>query len=103
MGPVAAIIRSDGEITAGWHDWGQRGRRMGHTLDLAIALLGPLADAIALATTQYPQVMVGQHKVRLARTTPDYILVQARLAAGIRYRWKWSADVPPERHRFAWR
>ena len=31
----------------------------GHTIDLAIALLGELHDVAALATTQYPEVLVG--------------------------------------------
>ena len=31
----------------------------GHTIDLAIALLGELGDVVALATTPFPEVEVG--------------------------------------------
>ncbi len=37
-----------------------------HTLDLAIMLLGPFTDAIALATRQYPQIAAGKDKKRNA-------------------------------------
>ena len=54
----------------------------GHALDLAGAVLGALADVGALATTQYPEVAVGDDGKRQARTIPDHLLVQAMLAEG---------------------
>ena len=52
-----------------------------HTLDFAIAVLGPFADLTALTTTQYPQVTVGASKTEQARTTPDHLLAQIRFGA----------------------
>ncbi len=52
-----------------------------HTLDFAIALLGPWADLTALATTQYPQTQVGDPPKTQDRSTPDHLLVQARTGA----------------------
>ena len=56
----------------------------GHTLDLAVALLGPLAGATALTTIQFPVVEVADHEgtKERTRTVPDHLLVQARLAEG---------------------
>ena len=51
----------------------------GHALDLAIAVLGSLADVTSLATTQYPEIEVGDDSTRQARSIPDHLLVQARL------------------------
>ena len=53
-----------------------------HTLDLAIAVLGPFADITALTTTQYPEVEVGDEAKRQARSIPDHLLAQACLAKG---------------------
>lgn len=53
-----------------------------HTLDCAQDLLGEFNDLNALATIQYPQVEIGKEARRQARTTPDHLLVQARLVAG---------------------
>ena len=53
-----------------------------HTLDFAIAILGPFADLTALTTTQYPQVEIGEGAPPQARATSDHLLVQARLADG---------------------
>ena len=52
-----------------------------HTLDLVIALLGPLVALSALATTQYPMIRVGDAAPQ-QRRTHDHILVQGRLANG---------------------
>ena len=55
----------------------------GHALDLAVALLGGFEEVCALTTTQYPEVMVGDDDGsarRTTRTSPDHLLVQARLA-----------------------
>ncbi len=67
-----------------------------HTLDLAVALLGPYADAIALATAQYPRIVVGKDKVPRDRTTADHILVQARLAAGVPLSVEVAGGRPPD-------
>lgn len=53
-----------------------------HTLDFAIAVLGPFADLTALMTTQYPQVTVGDSNTPQARSTFDHLLAQARFGAG---------------------
>ena len=53
-----------------------------HTIDFAIAMLGELAEAAALATTQYPEVQIGDDTTLQARSTPDHILLQGRLAGG---------------------
>ena len=66
-----------------------------HTLDLAVALLGPFADAIALATAQYPRIVVGKDKVPQDRTTADHILVQAKLAAGVPITVEVAGGRPP--------
>lgn len=52
-----------------------------HTLDLAIALLGGIAEVSALATTQYPEIRIGDGPAQ-PRRTHDHLLVQARLRSG---------------------
>lgn len=54
----------------------------GHTIDLALALLGEVRDVVALATTQYAVVRVGDDPAPEPRPTPDHILIQARLESG---------------------
>ena len=51
-----------------------------HTVDLAVAVAGPLGEANALATAQYPEITADGERRR--RTTFDHLLVQASLAAG---------------------
>ena len=53
-----------------------------HTLDFAVAVLGPFADLTALTTTQFPLITVGDSKTEQTRSTRDHLLVHARLAAG---------------------
>lgn len=53
-----------------------------HTVDLAIAVAGELADVSALATAQYPEIRAGGSKERRPRTTFDHLLLQGRLAQG---------------------
>ena len=53
-----------------------------HTLDTAIAVLGPFSDISALATTQYPEVEIGDDPAPRPRATADHLLAQARLAEG---------------------
>ncbi len=54
-----------------------------HTLDFAIAVLGPLTDLIALATTQFRQTTVGDSATQETRLTQDHLLAQARVGAAI--------------------
>ena len=56
-----------------------------HTLDVAIAVLGGFTELSALATTQFPKIMIGgnSQKSPEVRTTPDHVLVMGRLAGGV--------------------
>ena len=67
-----------------------------HTLDFASAVLGRLTDLVALATTQYPEVEVGDQSTRQVRLTPDHLLVQARLASGAALAIEVIGGCPPE-------
>ena len=67
-----------------------------HTLDLAIAVLGGLADVTALTTTQYPTVEIGDDPAPQVRTTADHMLVQARLAGGGALSVEVAGGRPPE-------
>jgi predicted dehydrogenase len=53
-----------------------------HTIDLAIGVLGGLADMSALTTTQYSEIKVGDDRKRQVRETFDHLLVQSRLSDG---------------------
>ncbi len=56
-----------------------------HTIDLAIALLGKFDSMNALATTQYPEVEVGEVKTeakKQPRSTADHLFLHARVAGG---------------------
>ena len=55
-----------------------------HTLDMAAAVLGGYAEVAALATTQFPEVEVGEDagKQKQGRSTADHLLVMARMAGG---------------------
>ena len=67
-----------------------------HTIDLAIAVVGGLADMIALTTTQYPEIKVGEEGRRQVRSTFDHVLVQARLANGGVMSVEVAGGRPPE-------
>src|SRR3984885_4106943 len=67
-----------------------------HTVDFAIALLGPWADLTALATTQYPDVQVGDPPTRKTRSTPDHLLVQARGTGDVAMSVEVAGGRPPE-------
>ena len=68
----------------------------GHPLDLACAVLGGFEDVAALTTTQYPEITVGDEGKRQARTIPDHLLVQARLASGGALSLEVADGCPPE-------
>ena len=53
-----------------------------HTLDVVVAILGPLADLAALTTTQFPEITVKGEVARRRRTIADHLLVGGRLAGG---------------------
>ncbi len=66
-----------------------------HTIDLAIALLGGIADFTALATTQYPEITIGDGPTQ-RRQTYDHLLLQARLASGAALSVEVAGGRPPE-------
>lgn len=53
-----------------------------HTLDLLIALGGPLTFMAALASRQFPQIQVGEPRSPQARATFDHLLMQGQLRLG---------------------
>jgi predicted dehydrogenase len=67
-----------------------------HTIDLAIALLGPIFGATAMSATQYPQIVVGGGMASGVRSTRDYIAVQAGLAAGAPLTLEVVGGRPPD-------
>ncbi len=67
-----------------------------HTLDFGIAVLGPLTDLSALATTQFRQTTVGDSATEKIRSTPDHLLAQARFGAGVPLSVEVVGGRPPE-------
>ncbi len=65
-----------------------------HTVDLAVAVAGPLAVANALVTTQYPEITANGERRR--RTTFDHLLVQGSLAAGGTLAAEVAGGRPPQ-------
>lgn len=68
----------------------------GHTIDLAIAALGTFSEAGAMITTQYPQVEVGDDAIGQPRSTPDHILLQARVTSGAAVSIEVAGGRPPD-------
>jgi predicted dehydrogenase len=54
----------------------------GHTLDLAILVLGGIETVDALTTLQHPLVTLTDTGEQIQRTAPDHLLVQARMISG---------------------
>lgn len=54
----------------------------GHALDLSAAVLGGFEDVTAFATTQYPEIVVGDDGELRARMIPDHLLALSRLRGG---------------------
>ena len=54
----------------------------GHTLDLAILVLGGIDSLDALTTLQHPTVTLTDTGEQIQRTAPDHLLVQARMISG---------------------
>ena len=73
----------------------------GHALDLASAVLGGCQNLSALLTTQYPEIEVGDEGKRQARTSPDHLLVQARLAGDAALSVEVAGGRPPEATSFS--
>ena len=67
-----------------------------HTIDFAIALLGPLADLAALTTIQFPNIQVGEPPTQQVRSIPDHLLVQARGAGDLALSIEVAGGRPPE-------
>ena len=67
-----------------------------HTLDFAIDLLGPFTDLAALASTQFPDLRIGDEATPQTRSIPDHLLVQARLAATLPLSVEVAGGRPPE-------
>ena len=65
-----------------------------HTVDLALATVGPLAEMGTLLTTQYPEIRAGDGGETRERVTFDHLLFQGRLAAGAAL----SVEVAGGRH-----
>lgn len=53
-----------------------------HTLDLTIAVLGEYSALNALTTIQFPELEIGDKASHATRSTPDHMLVEARLSGG---------------------
>ena len=66
-----------------------------HSIDLAMALLGGVAEFSALATTQFPAIRIGDGEPQ-ARKTRDHLLVQARLSSGTALSVEVAGGRPPE-------
>ncbi len=52
-----------------------------HTIDFGIALLGKFEDLSALATTQFPDVHIGDAAISQKRLIPDHLFLHSRLAS----------------------
>ena len=66
-----------------------------HTIDLATALLGGIADLAALATTQYPEIRIGDGQPQ-RRQTFDHLLVQGSSRSGVAFSVEVAGGRPPE-------
>lgn len=68
----------------------------GHALDVAIAILGEIAEIATLATTQYPEIETGEHGERRSRSISDHLLVQWRLRSGSALSVEVAGGRPPD-------
>lgn len=67
-----------------------------HTIDLAIAVAGGIAEANALAMARYPEIRAGDTGERRPRTTSDHLLLRGRLTGGGSLEVEVSGGRPPE-------
>ena len=68
----------------------------GHTLDLAILVLGGIDSLDALTTLQYPTVTLTDTGEQIQRTAPDHLLVQARMISGCALAVEVAGDRAPD-------
>jgi predicted dehydrogenase len=68
----------------------------GHTLDLAILVLGGIEFLDALTTLQHPTVTLTDTGAQIPRTAPDHLLVQARMSSGCALAVEVAGDRPPD-------
>jgi predicted dehydrogenase len=67
-----------------------------HTIDLAVAVAGPLAHLNALASSQYPRIKASNEKEDRERVTFDHLLLQSCLVRGSALSIEVSGGRPPE-------
>jgi predicted dehydrogenase len=68
----------------------------GHTLDLAILVLGGIESLDALTTLQHPTVTLTDTGEQIQRTAPDHLLVQARMISGCALTVEVAGDRAPD-------
>jgi predicted dehydrogenase len=68
----------------------------GHTLDLAILVLGGIEFLDALTTLQHPTVTLTDTGAQIQRSAPDHLLVQARMISGCALAVEVAGDRPPD-------
>jgi predicted dehydrogenase len=68
----------------------------GHTLDLAIVVLGGIDSLDALTTLQHPTVTLSDTGEQIHRTAPDHLLVQARMISGCALAVEVAGDRAPD-------
>ncbi len=68
----------------------------GHTLDLAILVLGGIDSLDALTTLQHPTVTLTDTGEQIQRTAPDHLLVLARMISGCALAVEVAGDRAPD-------
>jgi predicted dehydrogenase len=68
----------------------------GHTLDLAILVLGGIDSLNALTTVQHPTVTLIDTGEQIRRTAPDHLLVGARMISGCTLAVEVAGDRAPD-------
>jgi predicted dehydrogenase len=68
----------------------------GHTLDVAILVLGGIDSLDALTTLQHPTVTLADTGEQVQRTAPDHLLVQARMISGCALAVEVAGDRAPD-------
>ncbi len=68
----------------------------GHTLDLAILVLGGIDSLDALTTVQHPTVTLTDTGEQIHRTAPDHLLVQGRMISGCALAVEVAGDRAPD-------
>lgn len=67
-----------------------------HTIDTAISVLGGFIEAAALVTTQFKEVQIEGFSGQQPRSTPDHIIMHARLAGGAALSIEIDGGRPPD-------